>query len=108
MNLKLLIYNSGLDKLPEEITKHTRYTNEVFDRVTNELIVKSKPFFSCDPTYPFVRGYNETIADDVQRYARHARVDICIMQEICTANINQYEFKSYIGAYYYYPNAERH
>src|SRR5437016_3787024 len=99
MSLKILIYNPGLDKKPQNIND---ISTETFGKITSQPILKKEQnLFSCDDT-KFITNYNDIVTKKLMKYIKDKAINVCILQEVCDNNINDYNFNKYIGSYYRY------
>ncbi|XWV24506.1 putative ORFan [Tupanvirus deep ocean] len=103
MDIKLLVYNVGIDKIPQGMS-HTSLSRELYDRVTSSEFRRGDKTYSCDETSVFVKDYNEIISSKLIEYINDNNIDICVFQEVCTSQLYSYDFKYFLAGNYRYTN----
>jgi hypothetical protein len=100
MKITLLIYNPGVDRMPSNIDKISE--QNFVEITTRKDFQKNKYLFSCDDKLEVVNNYNDILTKKLVKYIHDKQVDVCILQEVCTPNIDMYQFLNYVGSYYRY------
>ena len=94
----LLIYNPGIDRVPSG-KLNTTLTQESFNEFKNRFQSESRRYGPCDDV-SFVNSYNKIVTQNIKRIISTNNIDVCILQEICAKNLNDYNFTKYIAATY--------
>lgn len=108
-NLKILIYNMGLDNVPiEDPNRQPLRDITTFNRgfdTTHQF--KKLEMFNCDPkiSESYV-NYAQTMSKNLKQFNEAQGVDICILQEVCETNMENFGFRSYNGGWYRYHNGK--
>lgn len=96
MNIKLLMYNQGIDNKPRNVADINNFT---FDGITmNPIKLKEQRIFSCDNS-KFITNYNDIITKKLKKFIDDKSVNVCILQEICQENLKDFQFKKYVASY---------
>ncbi|AYV85182.1 MAG: protein Shroom2-like [Satyrvirus sp.] len=106
---KLLIYNIGIDnwlKNTEEC-EQIKDDEHFYECINNQPKTnRNKQFFSCDPRDESIIKYNLILAKKFNDFVKNENISVVVLQEICTANINQLSLKNGIASYYNYPREQ--
>jgi len=100
MTLRILIYNSGLDKMPPNRNININITNESFNTITTlPVIYKSASIDVCSQQ-SFVKKYNDIVNTKLTNFVKSNNVDIGIFQELCPSYLQSFNFGQYIAGCY--------
>jgi hypothetical protein len=104
MQLRIFIYNSGLDRFP---TDQKNITAKTFDSIATTPNLRMKSVGSrtdvCGAD-KFVRNYNQIINKKLIEHFELNKVDIVVFQEFCPSFINSYNFDKYVASCYRFYN----
>ena len=101
MRVKIIIYNTGLDRKPPSI--NTLSENN-FSRVTSlETRSVAKQMDICGND-PFVKNYNNIINKKLINYITENNINICIFQELCPSHLDLFKFDNSISGCYKFKN----
>lgn len=112
MKLSFLIYNVGLDKMPQNLFG---LTDANFNDRTSTLMGKDGPAIKgldiCGKknksaaTNEFINDYNKIIQNRILSLIKTNGIDVCVFQEFCPDSLPSYRFPSYYAGCYLFDSA---
>src|SRR5437868_4596198 len=96
MNIKILIYNQGLDNKSKYVNDITK---DSFDKITsNQIKSKQLNLFACDDS-KFTTSYNDIVTSKLVKYIHDKLINVCVLQETCINSVDKFNFSKYIASF---------
>jgi len=103
--LKILLYNSGIDKIPTNPKDLGVALSEPTFETLTTLMKRATIKDPCGRE-PYIESYNAIISKHVKETIQKEKIDLSIMQEVCFKQLPTLGFIQYMAASYEGPNKE--